>query len=906
MKLFLFTVILSIFCCLHAVATNPLAPSDLKVSDKVSPVGTSQHPFFGWMVNDVDRNEVQTAYQVLVSSSPKTLVTGDTDVWDSGKVNSSKQNYIYCKGKALKPGTRYFWKVRTWDKDGNPGPYAVSAHFDTGLFTAKDWEGSFWIKRNSDEPNQYTYFRKNIILPNKLINRAVVYISACHNYDLYLNGSRIGKGQAYHYPKYAYYNAYDITASLKKHNTFATMTHWFGGGQGRPKGDSRLMIKIVVDYTDGTYSTYGSDSTWKQKAVTAFIPNTAQRNGEGVGYIDFIDSRNFIEDWFLPGYGDQDWQPAFKIGSHPNPPFTGELQPDLTRLKEKKVKPASVKRLGMNTYLIDLGKVSAGVPQIVFEGGKRGDTVAFQAGFVLNADSTLSETITQHTDLSYYFVLNGKKAVFEPLEYLGYRYLKVSNCPTILTSKNVSFNTRWYELEPAKANFQSSSAMLNRVWDLMTNSLILGAQEGFVDTPTREKGQFLSDAWSQGTAAMKTMGERGLNQRMLTQFLQSQEQFWQDGRMNAVYPNSDGKRDIPDFTQQYLFWVWDYFMETGNISFLEDNYLKLRRVAEYQFSHINPVSGLIQTLSGGSGPYKYGIIDWPAPMRFGYDMETDTRTVINAYGYGNFFIMHKIAAIVGRSDDEIIFHNRALSLAAAINKKLMNTGGVYADGLKSDGTISSHVSQHANMFPLALGFTPHQHIPAVLDVVKEQKMSVGMVTLRFLPQSLGVNNQSLPLLNLYTNPDWNGWAKTVALGGTATWESWNALERNDSMSHPWGASGLVGIQEYFLGIRPITPQYERINVRPLDFHGELVAVSGLVPTDRGTIKVKWERLPQAFHLCIRIPVNVTANVYLPSGDTPPLQVMHNGQKATATYKDGYVLFEHIGSGLHVFDLTLHP
>lgn len=96
-------------------------------------------------------------------------------------------------------------------------------------------------------------------------------------------------------------------------------------------------------------------------------------------------------------------------------------------------------------------------------------------------------------------------------------------------------------------------------------------------------------------------------------------------------------------------------------------------------------------------------------------------------------------------------------------------------------------------------------------------MNVGMVTVRFLTEALGEAEEAKALLRLYTNPLCDDWAKTITKGGTATWESWNAPERNDSMSHPWGSSGILGIQEYILGVKTIKAQQELIQIKPLDF-----------------------------------------------------------------------------------------
>lgn len=901
-----FYVIL-LFCftpCLKANSIDKQSPFNLRTSDKLKPAATEQKPFFGWYNSNAKANEVQTAYQIIVASTSEMLASGKGDVWDSGKTMSRMQNYIDFGGNPLSSGTRYYWKVRTWDKEGNASAYSDATYFDTGLFRAEDWKGSYWIKRNSKDPNVYTYFRKQLQLSGKVVKKAMVYLSACQNYELYLNGKAVGKGLAYSYPQYTYYNSYDVTALMSNNTTISAMTHWYGGGQGRPKGENRFILKLIVTYADGMKGEFGTDKSWKQSAVEVFNPNTKQRGGEGVGYLDVMDSRKEIAGWNLPGFNDSAWQNAVEIGEHPSAPFIGEMKPDLTQLKERKLKPVSVKNIGNGNYIIDLGKIYAGVPEITFNGGKAGDTIKMRGGFVLKDDGTVSEKINQSTDLSYSFVLNGKKSVFKPVVYFGYQYLQVNHSLTKLTTENVAFIERFYELEPERSRFSSSNVMLNKVWEMMSHSLVLGAQESFVDTPTREKGGFLGDGWSQGVAAMKVMGDRVFNHRVLLQFLDSQDQYWPDGRLNAVYPNVDGKRDIPDFTQQYLLWAWDYYTQTGNLEFLKTNYSKLKKVADYVDSYKNPTTGLIHKLAGGSGGYKYGIIDWPETMRYGYDMTADARTVINAYAYADFDIMSKIAEVAENKSDADSFRTKAVSIREAINSKLINPEGLYIDGLLEDGSQSKHVSQHANMFPIALDIAPENNKKAVLDLVKQRKMSVGMVTARFLPQALGLAEEGNHLLELYTNPEWDGWAKTISKGGTATWESWDALETNQSMCHPWGTSGLNGMQEYILGVKSLKPQHELIQVKPLDFHGKLTNVSGTVPTDKGDIQVTWELKAKTFQLTLISPNNVTAEVYIPKGSSTSNEVTVDGKIITAKTTGNYLLIENVGSGKHIFEKQL--
>ena len=134
--------------CLYAVSPN--APNNLRSYDKTNPVGTDDKPYFGWYVDDPDDNEIQTSYQILVASSRANLDKDNGDMWDSGRITSRKQNYIFYEGRPLSCATRYFWKVRTWDKDDNVSSFSASAIFDTGLFVNNDWKGAKWIKRNTN------------------------------------------------------------------------------------------------------------------------------------------------------------------------------------------------------------------------------------------------------------------------------------------------------------------------------------------------------------------------------------------------------------------------------------------------------------------------------------------------------------------------------------------------------------------------------------------------------------------------------------------------------------------------------------------------------------------------------------------------------------------------------------
>lgn len=881
------------------------------MNDVTDPVGIGAVPYFGWLVHDADENELQTRFQILVASSASKLAVDDADVWDSGMVVSRQQNHVVYTGAALTSDTKYFWKVRTWDKDASASPWSPEASFVVGLTQNKDWAGAMWIQRDTSIADDYTYYRKTVALPDKAVKRATAYISSANKYALHVNGTLVGKGPAYHYPQFQYYNAYDITSLVKpkSSNLFAIFNHWFGSGQGRPRNGRGVIMKAVLHHPDGTRTVVGTDGSWKQTAATAWVTDQPRRGGEGVGYIERIDARNLMPDWHLPSCDDSVWASATEIGSHPVAPWTGTLAPDLTRIVETERAPAAVTDLGDGKYVVDMGKVYAGVPRIQFSGGEAGSTVSMLAGFGLNENGEVDPSQNQSTDLHFHAVLDGGAFSFEPAEYYGMRYFQIDNSPLPITLDNFQFIERYNLMDGSRSVFSSPDATLNDVWALMKHSLFVCAQESFVDTPTREKGGFLGDAAIQSIVAMPVTFERRLTLRSLNEFLQSMDQHWSSpanrGRMNAVYPNGDGGRDIPDFTLAYLVWAWEYYMETGDKDFLESNYSKLKDIANYAHWHTDISTGLITNLTGGSGAYVHGIVDWPPSMRYGYDL-TAARTVINSWGYADYDIVSRIAETLGNDADQDTYRNRAAALKMAMNTHLLASEGVYVDGLNATGERSAHVSQHANMFPLALNIVPTGNRAAVTEQVTELKMSVGMVTVMWLVKALGEADQGEHLIKLFTNEDWDGWAQSLSRGATATWESWSTLEDGNSQSHAWGAAGLYGYVRYILGVKPLKPQYEEVEIKPLDFGLALSSASGTVPTDRGDISVSWERRDDQYHLTVTLPVNVTATIHVPKGDAPSRKVTADGITVVATEEGGYLRVGGVGSGTHRFVRTLKP
>lgn len=110
-----------------------------------NPIGIDDsRPSLSWIVTSPERGDKQTAYQVLVASSPDLLSANKGDLWDSGKVMSGQSTYVPYAGTPLVSRTRCFWKVCVWDKDGQPSAWSAPGSWTMGLLQPADWT-AHWI-----------------------------------------------------------------------------------------------------------------------------------------------------------------------------------------------------------------------------------------------------------------------------------------------------------------------------------------------------------------------------------------------------------------------------------------------------------------------------------------------------------------------------------------------------------------------------------------------------------------------------------------------------------------------------------------------------------------------------------------------------------------------------------------
>ncbi len=410
-------------------------PTDCQTEFVRRPLGIDERaPDLRWRVDTDRRGAKQTAYRVLVASSPDRLTVEDADIWDTGTRESVRPSVTY-DGPPLEADTDYYWTVRVWDGE-NESDWSKPAMWGVGLLEADDWEAN-WIRRPAElettdvadfDRGQFTYARREFDLPKGVeLERARAYVAACHQYELSVNGERVDRGQSFSYPEYHYYKAVDLTDALEAgENAIGGLFTWHGEGQGRPTAEPGFICQLEIELADGSERTIVTDDEWRLREAE-WNEDAPLRNDEIGEAVEIIDGRDMPVGWAESGFDDGDWDAAGVVGDHPTDPWE-RLIAQNREVVDRRLEPESIEQLEDDSYVVDFGKVYTGLPTIEFAEGTAGHRVEIRAAYLRRDDGTVHEKDgTQWTNMGYEYVQRDGDCTFQPFNYLGVRYLQIDD-----------------------------------------------------------------------------------------------------------------------------------------------------------------------------------------------------------------------------------------------------------------------------------------------------------------------------------------------------------------------------------------------------------------------------------------------------------------------------------------------
>ena len=873
-----------------------LRASALTANGLVDPAGVDPDDCsFAWTLQASGRAVTQTAFRIVVR---RTDPARRGLAWDSGTVLSARQAFVAYGGPPLAGDAAYEWTVRARGAGGRWGPAAAPARFTTAL-RPKDWQAQ-WLQPAgaSQQPDRVTYLRTEITPAAGTLRRATAYVSAAHTYRLYVDGAPVDAWPSFSYADEQYARAVDLTGVLAGARTSAigVLHRWYGPGQGRPASAPGLLFQLSLHYDNGHHDVVVSDASWRERPAE-WLPSP-QRNPDGGDFVEWVDGREHPQGWSDPGYDDSTWSPVTVIGPAGTAPFTTTYA-ERTTIRESPVLPVSLHTVAGGAVVADFGAVYPARPQIQFGQGQAGNTISMRAGYLLGPDGQVSTLHgTQETNLSFTYIMGpGGHQAFEAFTYFGCRYVQIDNPGQALSRDQIVAITRRAAMpDVPTATFSSDNRMLNAVWRLMARSCLYCSQEQFVDTPTREKGQFLWDASNESEAVMRVYGDQNMSWQALRDVARGQARYWPNGCVNAIYPNDDGARFFGTSTARYAEWLWRYYVSTGDADTAVRLYPSVSMAADWLWSARQGGNGLL-----------YGLADTSdGDPVYGYDLSVAADTASNVLAVNAFNRVARLAGVAGDAAGAAAQGARAVQLAEAVNAALRRADGVYVDGVDADGAQSHSSSQEANALALAYGVVPATDVATVGAYVTSLGIDLGPNHGLELMRALAAADLPEAMVHLLTDTSIPGWAHIVAAGGTFTWEEWKPSDLiGDSMSHGWGSSALVAMQETLLGVNLGEPDADgtvRAAVSPPS--AGLDRAEGSVPTVAGPVHVSWQRRGQGMTMALTVPANAAGTVRLPASALSSVReggaaVTNANGVTVVSAADGVVVLS-VGSGTYRF------
>jgi alpha-L-rhamnosidase len=837
-----------------ALVQSALGVTALKTEYAVDPIGIDAlRPRFSWQLTATARAQMQSAYRVLVASSPADLDADRGDKWDSGRVTGDRSNQIEYGGSPLASRTRYYWKVQVWDRSGVASAWSGRAFFEMGLVGAGDWTARFIAEPNVTAKSPLLRKAFSITKP---VRRARVYATALGVYELHLNGQRVGQDYLSPgwtaYSKRLEYQTYDVTSLMVSgRNAIGAVVGngWYAGEgviQTPVLGTTRsVRVQLEIEYDDNTRARVDSDRSWRVW-VDGAIRSSSIDDGE------VYDARKELPGWSSGTFVDEGWSPAREVES-----YKGQLVPGSFPIRVMQEQPAvAVTTPARGTHIFDLGQNIVGWARLSVRGAA-GTRIHLRFAEALDRDGTLYTANLRGAAQTDSFILRGTggEEVFEPhFTYHGFRYVEVTGFPGTPKLGAVTGRVVYAALD-ATGTLTTSSSALNRLYQ----AIVWSQRGNFYSVPTLCPAR---DERTGSTAEGQVFAATAaLNMDVARYFTKWSQDIEDEQLPSGAYPMTApvASRPLPPssgWQEAGVVIPWTLYQSYGDTRIIDQRWSSMARFIDYLRSRVTD-----QLLPGDTSVYGDA---WA----FG---ESVPKVVLaNAYYAYSVKLMAEMARATGRSTEAHAYDALLKDIRSAFL-----ISHVTADGQVSGGT------QTGSAMAIVMDMIPPDRVAATANYLvsnirsRANHPATGFIGGKDLLNALSQTGHTAVAYDLITQTSFPSWLFEVENGATTLWERWDGLtpagcfqdpSMNSFNHYRFGAVGewMFGV---VAGIRtdPEKPGYKAIVIHPRP-GGGLTSARAEYQSIHGPIATEWSIVGSTFTLKVTIPANTTATVYVPTGN----------------------------------------
>ncbi len=883
-----------------AAPASPMKTSGLRCEYQANPLGMDETaPRLSWMLEDRRRGEIQSAYQIIAADNEADLNANRGTLWDSGKIASDQSTQVVYGGKPLESGEKVWWKVKVWDKEGQPASFSPASNWEMGLLSPGDWKAQ-WISGFGDSTKlaPSPLLRKTFRI-DRTLKQARLYATALGVYTCTINGKRIGNDYFTpgwtDYKKRVQYQTYDVTKQVKAGGNaigFVLGDGWycgnvgFGGRRNHYGSATSMRAQLQLTYSDNTTETVVTDPTWK--TGTGPIETSDLLMGE------IYDARKELENWTSAKFDDSAWKNALAtpVSSLPaNSKLVAQYSPTVQKAVELRSKKVWEKD---GKYIFDLGQNMVGWARLKVKGAA-GTKITLRFAEILDQKGSVYTTnLREARATDVYILKGGKEESYEPsFTFHGFRYVELSGFPGKPKAGAVT-GIVLHSASPQSGSFECSSPMVNQ----LQHNIQWGQRGNYFEVPTDcpqrdERLGWMGDAqifirtgcFNEDVSAFMTKWVQDVVDA------QSPAGGFSDVSPRIVDP-SDG---APAWGDAGIIVPYTLYQCYGDKRIIEKHFGAMAKWIEYIRS-ANP-----NMLWRNRGNNNFG--DW---LNIGADTPRDV--LGTSYFAYDTLLMSRMAHALGKTEDEKTYTDMYDRIKEAYNKEFVAENG----RIRGNTQTCYVLALRFGLLPEAKRALAAQYL--VEDIKKRDwHLSTGFVGVGYLTPTLtqtGNLDTAYKLLNQDTFPSWG---YCIKQGATTIWERWDGYTAEKGFQDP----GMNSFNHYSLGsvgewlytdvggidLDPANPGYKHILIHPKKGGGLTYAKAAYL-SHYGNIASSWKEDATGTEYDVTIPVNTSATVFIPAESVD--SVVEGATRASAAagvrflrMEAGCAVYE-VGSGSYKF------
>ncbi len=870
--------------------------TNLRCEYLVGPLGIDERePRLSWTMESERRGARQVGYRVRVASSAEALRRGETDLWDSGKVETNQTTHVTYAGRPLRSREVCYWNVEVWDETGEHTTSGAT-FWTMGLLEPGEWSAR-WIaadpeiiRRDSDaiapsltEPGTPALFRKEFDVSGK-VKRATLYATARGLFEVWLGGQRVGADvfapEWTDYHKRIQYRTYDVTPVVRRgRNAIGAILGdgWWSGYVGWQETRARygslensLLIQLEIELENGKRVVVGTDGSWK--CNTGPIISSDFMMGET------YDAGREHRGWDRESFTDGAWLSCREVAA---PRAKLVAQPSQPVQVIETLKPVSMNEIRPGVFIYNLGQNITGWVRLRLSNVPAGTRVMLRHGERLSPDGTLyTENLRRAKATDVYVARGGNEEVWEPhFTFHGFQYVELTGLPKN-PGKQAVLGCVVHSATPPTGRFECSHPGINRLW---LNGL-WSQRDNFLTVPTDcpqrdERLGWMGDAQVFLRTASYNMEVAAFFTKWMVDVEDAQTE---EGVFPDVAPRVNEKERFggldelcgaAGWADAGVIVPWTIWRVYGDRRIIERHWDAM--TAWLDWIERNNPKGLRVTALGNN----YG--DWLCiPSDTTFRTHSPMKNLLaTAYWADDAAKMARMARELGRHAEAQRFQAMFERVRNAFQKEF----------LREDGRLTVE-TQTAYLLALAFNLLPENVCARAAERLVENirgldwHLSTGFIGISHLNPTLTLTGHADVAYRLLLREDYPSWLYPVNHGATTIWERWNGWTEEEGFFNPHMNSfnhyslGSIGewLFRHVAGIEldREVPGFERFVMRPFVGNG-LSFAKASYRTMHGEITSDWRRSGAELSWSVRVPPNTTAKVYVPS--EPGTQVKESGE-----------------------------